>query len=780
MIEVLIAVVVVALGLLTLAQFQSSITADSRESKALSEATSYCNDVINEYRQPISISEFDSLASYSTSYSGVVESYNRTVSVSDVSTREKRLVATCSWPGGEITLSTLVSPHSTVNAALTSGAGEESGGGMSPSLNANSTDDIKETIQITAAVRAENNLASAPPEGSIRGTIITHDGDIYIVDESEQTATLTYACAGMDPTPIVFENDLKARRVDSDTNSNYESIELFVPTTIAGTEYCTPTVRFNAGVIVSLSGTLYSRAEDAPYIPANIFTFDVSESGTYCLFYPEPSDTASQADYTCYVGGNCTSYDYTGDDANFKKCPNTQPTISSDVGQGGWRGKVGFSNVADNQITAEGYNVCFSEELDGTATTRDTARNYFTRNTNGTDDTTSDDRNEGLNESYSCQNFLIIEKKTSDKSLLKECVDQAKTITGLVLPSREIMRSVSTATSNYHVESINLKSCEAIPSYEISGTLVNFTSETVYISVGTGEIECNTTSETYTCSLVTSQSSAIIYSANSDYPDANGACAVDLTATSPTGCTLTYPVSTESYTINGYILGSETDTILSNNSGPVTLSVNNGSNSTLCSASDTYDSDSGQRAYSCTFTSDNPNVDVEYSVGYAGYTITAIGATNLAIATADTDGNMEGPDIAVTGPTYITISGQFTDDLEPETVAGTKNLSISVSSSNPNVRCLPLEALDVGEEYECQVIAGDVAITYSNPGDACYLQNANKGKAATLVLENLTGVSNQDPGGNDGEPVVFESSVLSSDGTINIEIDKDQSDGCTL
>jgi len=500
LVEVLIAMLVIAGGVLALARFQTTILSESRTNKARSEAQAICSKYLAVPRSLVDGSQTSPvLPAAGTSLilkssddeidldgdlnpdSFIVDNYTVTLtrSVDDL------LTATCSWSDGEVSVSTLLAPHNLVAGALYSTA--DQGGGSSfatsPTLNANSSTDITQRVQLTET-RGAREIITSPD--LLDGVTQVADDEYYVVDRNGTTASLAYACSALaqddgtepqllsgpfdendSPTymPVPYEYNsttvsysrepqLKALRVyiegDATSVENIltgtevlpkRGIKLYeTATDNEGTPLCIPRVRYNGGVIVPITGTIYSsyegRTED--YLPINLFTFNTSESGTYCYFSPQ--ENASSEQYACYVGGNCrynaptdaeswvTQFGNNEDnwEVNFSVCPPYELAAlenETNFGPGGWRGRVGVLEAAED------YNLCFYEEVwDDSEYTqiKNTARSYYTRNTYIQGETTYD-KNEGLNKPQNCQNFLLITQRSNN--LDQWCQDAADSLT---------------------------------------------------------------------------------------------------------------------------------------------------------------------------------------------------------------------------------------------------------------------------------------------------------------------------------------------------------------
>ena len=442
LIEVLITTVVVALGLLAVASFQGSLIGESRENKSRTEAKALAESKIEEFRDAIirdvlvagvvpAVAPFlpaDTTGATDT-VAGVTESFTRTWSVSDQAVPErKEIEVSICWSDGcplatgntnnQIYVQGEVVFDNVANSAKNLKDAQSAAGTTgSPSTNANSSDEINDAtdVDISGSTAGSNSLHSI--DGLESGQYVKDNGN------SDDKGSIVYLCDDLIP----FENGLYTRRVHYNPSGTTfkDAIELFEDNLDSLT--CTRKIRFNGGVIIPIRGTVYSRATDgnganADILNVDLFTFNATESGTYCVFNHAAGDF--KGDYSCYVGGNCTNgtigdSPVTGENA--MQCP-TPPDAGyaegtyQEIGPGGWRGKVGLLG-----IPVPSKNVCFQEEIQDSASTKDTARNYFTRRV--IEDGTN--FNEGINQAYHCHNFLIVDGKNTLTQLAGECLDSA-------------------------------------------------------------------------------------------------------------------------------------------------------------------------------------------------------------------------------------------------------------------------------------------------------------------------------------------------------------------
>lgn len=756
LIEVLITTVVIALGLLAVARFQVGVIGESRDNKALVEARNFCESGIEDLRSLMSRADFiaftEDLTPAGEQFTGKSAVFTRTLQVENLpdpgvttnqDAREKRITATCSWDGAEqpVVLQTVLSLHGANSSALAVGLGGGGGPAISPSLNAGSSDDISETVPL-------------PPSliGTAAGEVVEIGEVFFVVQANGLTAARSELCNKLDPQPASFENGLRARRVDIDGYAGMEAIELFEARSAVGGDLCIPRVRYNGGVVVPIRGVVHSgistKVNDT-FLPVDLFTLNVSESGAYCVFTPEPD--ATSAPYTCYVGGNCAHGPEGTDDTDITQCPSTRLAgLLENVGEGGWRGRAGLLNVAN-----AGYNVCFSEEVVGPAETRDTARSYFSLNF-GPDRTpgTSDDRSQGINQPYACQDFLIVDGVNSPQpaALSKVCQNQAEAVGGLKLASKSIIRSISTGSyANVHDPVVNVDNCLEIPGteYTISGDLVGQVGlPLVQVSDGVSTRQCTVGSGSYSCTFTTTRDAVQIFAEGGvSEPQP---CVVNLDPLNPvgTGCDITFATTTDLiYRVSGFVAGSAAGTELSPSGGLRALGVLYNNADVGCSVGE-YSAAPGGRNYECEFvvpdTTPLPETTLyvtaapEYNVVFDDVVSpneqTVVDLTSF---TGTETREVVGPDLTVTAVPTHTLSGtiEFPTIESGQTVTPAVNPELSQGCSNP----AELKNNSKIANYTCTILAGEQSVTYTISPECSKGQGNKPGNKLLMTSGAFTG-----------------------------------------
>jgi Tfp pilus assembly protein PilV len=664
LIEVLLTTVVVAVGLLSVASLQGDLMGGSRTNKTRAEAQALANTKIEQLRDTIEQSGatgYTALASSgsSESVSGVSETFTRSWTVTNLTNPTRKQVSvTVSW--GDASAENQVVGQSVIafsnlgNSGLAAeGAGDAASAVSGPSTNAESSDDITETV----------TLSAAEPVGSVT----TVGGKTYIVQDTGLKAVRANLCNAYSPVLTAFENGLYTRRVDHDGVSGSEAIELYEKVDIGGAEYCIPRIRYNGGVIIPIRGIVHSGAtEDGgnnqTLLDVNLFTFNTSESGTYCVFSPESG--AKSAPYVCYVGGNCDGYTGTVS-SDVTACPGS--ISASKVGPGGWRGKVGLLGVASN-----GNNVCFAEEIAGTPETADTARNYFSLNSG---------LNEGINKPYNCHDFLIINGQNTMAQLHSECVTQANAIAGLHLASKTIQRTIASGSTVFDPV-IDATYCEITGTdYTITGTIVNAASApTVTITDLVSTNNCTATANSYSCDITTSAASVTV---SGTYNNETVSCM--LTPVSTTGCALTFtPTVNPTYTINGTITGS------ADAANAVTMSISDGG---VCA-------NNNNGTYTCTLTTAASTASATLTPTIStGGTVTP---TTDTVALNGSTGTLTGPSFHATMASTYTISGSISigNNVSVTTV------TVAVDTGTGTCSLTGNHAENSTDTYSCTVASG--------------------------------------------------------------------------
>ena len=819
LIEVLVTLLIVSIGLLTIAKFQSSVTSESRFNKTRSEAKALCEDALTPYRQPLTLTEFNALGNTNSSFIGTTETISLSINAVTTAASTKALTATCTWGSGgpeeTIQLVTEVTSNSLTLSALSAGAGDSGVDGLSPSLNAGASDEISDRIQLfekdadgnrTDQRITDDNGDEVPTSGDF-----VLNGQVYVVDETGNTASAAFLCSTVDVAdnslgtrgytldasnndsvlPIAFET-FKARRLKDGNGAVTAEIELFEPVTVNSQEYCIPRVRYNGGVIVPIRGTISSGVLDnqGNVVQFNLFTFDISESGTYCVL-DQSDPNATSVPYSCYVGGNCTNGPAGSDDNDFFQCPSVIPSKINIDGPGGWRGRIGVLGLAEL-----GYSTCYFEEVktdvDGT---RDTARNYYARYSvsaavpsvpAGFTDVESYlatfDKNQGLNQPQLCHDFMIIDAPNSPQysQFRAECVAAEAAVANINLASKNIQRDIivdgtysvgSGVVASLSEDAANVYNPVAdqtwcnIPTYILTvvplGTYVGIPEIRLSddASPTNGEFICDYNLDSnnllvdYTCEFESSASAFTVsgnqgssYSATApcDEPlDIDGAGGItDSSGSAVSSCSISFsaPPVAEGYTLFT-VSGSVTASAgLDSVKGVDSLVLRLNDSQTLGCTISLTSGDSTSNPYQCVFyakTTDSASISpTSVSSGYALDTASFDGTTDL------------GSGLSITGPDIPLIGGSVSS---PYTVTGTVSVANNViaeptissegnravcSFTNPPATLAAWE--NTNTAYTCTVDSGQATtLTFAVSPDC---EGGSSSKAYLVSVEGGTGV----------------------------------------
>ena len=773
LIEVLITTVVVAIGLLAVASLQGELMGTSGLSKTRSEAVSLCDTKLEQLRDTLTKTQYDAIAASvdDDSITGSNEVFARswtvevlpddslTPAADKVGPDRTRIQVNCNWGDAgadeSVTAQSIITFEDLGASSLAASSAADSGLSINnPSTNANSSDEINDATDV--------DISNSTAENGLH-TVDGLESDQYVKDNgnNDDKGSIVYLCDDLIP----FENGLYTRRVHyKPTGTTFkDAIELFEDNLDDLT--CTRRIRFNGGIILAIKGAIYSRATDGNGgnttllalrndSGTNLFTFNATESGSYCIFNPPSGSTSSP--YICYVGGNCVNGPVgttsTTDGLTFgtasvnsntivTQCPAPIANLSPDpiygsnvyslVGPGGWRGKVGLLGIPESS-----KNVCFSEELIEIAQqqadqyTLDTARNYFTRRVNNSINT-----NEGINQPYICHDMIIINGQSTTVQVHDECIAETASIAGLDLASKNIQRNLSGTAANTVILTADDTFCaNSTPvDYTITGTVSDAAgTPTVSISDGSINGDCTSTPATttaYTCTITTAASSVTITGS-----DNSGSASCFITPVSSTGCNLAFTQVSGQRTVTAAITPTGT--------GSVSNIVVTGTDATCVGTECTVASD-----WTGTLTA---TADCDGTPSSVTGTSSSIGSTNTT--TSITLGTC-------TSSTVLrTISGTVSVDNLVDTLT---ILSINVNGEKCSGNLSKIS--NTTSAYTCSVIDGTDVTLGITIGPTC-----NKKKyTITAFSSSVTGVS----------PLTVNLGTINSNTSVNVAITR-SSTGC--
>jgi len=622
LIEVLITTVVIALGLLAVASMQGTFISSSGDSKTRAEALIIAERQMENLRNMMQSGDFTTLPTPTSPVVGVNTSFTVGQAVSPLtSPNRKQITVTVNWGGGgddkEIILtSELVFSDPKASVSLSELGDSGSGGvGQAPSPNQNASESVEQQIDI---FDSNSNLLSGVSLVTGETNLYTNgDGNMYRDDGNNITGTLVVYCTGLSDfgsevdliTPLNYDATtgalntsnlikLKAKRLNLDGIAGNESIELYtvnyIGTTADGS--CTLQHRYFGGVIIPIKGTVHTLFD------LDDIKIDFNKEDMFCVFNPQPNGVViNEAPYACYVGGNCVSGP-DGTDTDFTTCPSTA-VADAKVGFGGFRGNVGLLNVDDAGGGKE--SICFGEEIAGTNTIFSTARKYKTLNS-GVE--------QGINQSFTCQDFFIVGHQANVSSLAAECAAETGSLN---LPPKEVVRSLTNVSNT--VATTNTSYCLSLTprSYTLTGTISNVTG--TIITVTANGISCTLSGNDYTCQGASSGTSLQV---NASTATQTGSCIISGLLTSPATGSCNIALTTPpTYNISGVITGlnggatvTVTDSIINT---PITCTSDTISYSCSISTNET-----SIRIYAVKNSQSNATCSIISLSGNAGETIT--------------------------------------------------------------------------------------------------------------------------------------------------------------
>ncbi|MDP3876747.1 MAG: prepilin-type N-terminal cleavage/methylation domain-containing protein [Methylobacter sp.] len=448
LIEVLVATVVIAVGLLATGSLQGKFMASSGQSKTAIQATKLAEAKIEELRNTTTLADFTALASGNDSPVGSNATFTRTWTVTDLtSPTRKKIAVTVTWPPASASETVYVTSQA---------------GWLNPG-NSN--------LYASGAAGGAGVAAKAPDpnqNSSVRGAAPGQP-------------------ASYSPGTGTALNDGSALNTHTDGTGNL--ILLNAGGNVLQTFY--------GGKMNTFKGTVYT----VNNFTTNNLTMAVSEDGGYCVDTTFTTNTVSAGktrNYICYMGGNCKD---TTPGTN--GCP-ASPTAAqlakyNTVGPGGWYGNIGFAGLGVSGGTQE--KVCFD-------VTDFSARGYSTVRTSSGVVTS-----EGINKSYACHNFLIVDQSGSHSNCATVAADFGLSISPTSIPptivAQKITRSLtgtSTAAPNV-VEAEDTSACNAVPTHVVTVTVTGatLTAGTLSVTPATGTGSCTVVGSSpyidYTCTV---------------------------------------------------------------------------------------------------------------------------------------------------------------------------------------------------------------------------------------------------------------------------------------
>ena len=560
LVEVLVAVVIVALGLLALGSFEGNLLKSSGETKARSEAVSLAEQKIEEFRNKVQLAEHNSMASGNDTVNGTNATFIRTWTVTDVAAflptapARKEIEVNVLWgPADDRQQVVTVSEIAWIDPAKSILAAPEDGGGTAavPSPRQNASEDV-----------ASENVFNSPNSPVTSGTPGTSKQITVQVNELDADGNIINTT-----NPVLKQIAKDSRYYATDDVNNFfvepGVIAVFVCDTNLSCRYIQ---NHFGGVSLRTRGKVYSNTGtlgniNVAWTSSDVNACYVSPAGTTTI----NGQSVGVKSYECVYAGNCDAVPAAMRDGlgNFDAATGIFPNgngcstnvsvdqiQSRNVGPGGEFGDVGLLGL-DSQGNGR-EKVCFLEDTSnytlarnvltndpsGTPSPEDyylpvTKRLYVSRRMNNDGSQTS----EGINRSYVNHNFMIIERGSTAGSY-ENCYRNLFTsntsgnprfygynldpniANHIALGMREIVRVMS--TNNMPIpESVYLGGTgpsKTIITPSVNNILSNFNDLRIYISEG-GTCYKKTDNTKYACAVPSNATTVLIQAGSRTLPN---------------------------------------------------------------------------------------------------------------------------------------------------------------------------------------------------------------------------------------------------------------------
>ncbi len=434
LIEVLIATVVVAVGLLAVASLQGGLMSSSGESKTRSEARALAEQQIEVLRNNISSTEYNAIpgsASPGTTVSdpgnpiaGRNASFTRSWTITNITPflatapKRKKISVRVGWDGNGdgdvidadevVNVVTEMAWIDPANAALYAAENSGSGSGTAPSPRQNASEDVA-----SAKVLGGPALAITGTSGADTSLTVTIPA----------TTTYSGGCGTVNLQQVAAGSHFYT--LTANTCVEPGVIAVFLCTTT-----CTHIQNHFGGVVLRIKGTVYSTRIADRFIGTNPIRVAWTSSEVHSCYNGTPVRTPTTGSfeydsmpYECVYAGNCNAT-AAGVNGCFADSVVSDTQINArKVGPGGEYGEVGLLDVRDTTGARE--EVCFLEDttaggvdvlvptgsggphLNEAYLLPSTKRLYVVKRVkrNGS---INEQKSEGINRSYTNHNILVI------------------------------------------------------------------------------------------------------------------------------------------------------------------------------------------------------------------------------------------------------------------------------------------------------------------------------------------------------------------------------------
>jgi len=446
LVEVLITLIVIGGGLLAVGRMQGGLMSSSADLKAQSEAIRLAEAKLEEMRLNATLARDCSRAVVPGDYAGLSSSTEEEI-LNGVNATFTR-----SW-----TLTAATSPDRH-DVAVTVGWANNSGDEQATTLETIiSLNDLCTTSSLATDSEKNQNMAPSPNNVSSVISNLKFDSDDITttsLDDGSGLRQFVDEATG----DIYLLKDI----TEDDNGNDLQGL-----------------IKLQGGVLLSVRGTVFmgsvggGNTPDITLTPTADYPVAFSDLA-YCVF-PLPNTTA---DYICYFGGDCANGG-TG-------CPDPDDEFDYLAVNGGWYGKVGL--IETDTADFQNRKVCFSEDISGTGieTAVTTARFYRTSIVDADREVVD---TEGINQSFNCHNFLIVEKRGSSYPC-EFFADYTipSTSDKLAIPSSSISRFLDEAQTNSvrPEDASHCSTTEGSPTerYIITGVVTGAARDQVRIFIG--------------------------------------------------------------------------------------------------------------------------------------------------------------------------------------------------------------------------------------------------------------------------------------------------------
>ncbi|MDD1620131.1 MAG: hypothetical protein LUQ11_01525 [Methylococcaceae bacterium] len=568
LIEVLIAMVVVAVGLVAVATLQGHLMSDSGDNKTRSEALALAERKIEELRNNANVAGYQAITAGTTTESNIVgtnATFTRSWTIGDVTgflasaPNRKNISVQVSWDGNGngvvdgnervevITQMAWIDPgKSALLADINSGAGTA----QVPSPRQNASEDV-------ASEQVLNTEWTDVQSGGVPGTSTTMTVEV--------TNPTTHNVVSVQLRQIAPGSHFYAT---ADTNLFFVSpgviaVFLCYPAGEGGADlsteegHCKYIQNHFGGIPLRIAGTVYSTSGNGFVDEDGVRTIQVAwtSSDVNACYNGNPVRHPSSGTliydsmpYECVLAGNCnaTAGGATAADFGATGCyPDNQVSDAQindrDVGPGGEYGDVGLLGVDDQGGNRE--QVCFLEDTTDPATSvllqtsgsEVQNENYLFAVTNrfyasrriSRSGTSNQQDSEGINRSYTNHNFLIIARGTG-ASANQRC-NIAATANSIQLAPRDIIRTLNQSGAPNEVLAETSYTGTAVTAKTYTGSITSdATSLRFYIpEIGACYLNNNsspqTTATLYACAVAGNVSGIDIKGGSAEYPTSNPA-----------------------------------------------------------------------------------------------------------------------------------------------------------------------------------------------------------------------------------------------------------------